>query len=283
MSRIYEALRRMELERRSPDGTALEQSPPVEFLQSVVPQPVDLRAVPSLDVHVTAASRLVALNDPQGLGAEKFRALATRLENMRNQRELKTLLVTSSVAHEGKTLIAVNLAVTFAQHSGAKVLLVEGDLHNPVLASLIGIQDFQGISQWWSARDAEISKYIYRFGHIPLWLLPAGRSFDQPSNILQSARFAEALLGLIGTFDWIIVDSAPLLPFVDANLWSRLLDGMLLVVREGVAPVKALKKGLESIDNLNLVGVVLNDATDSEHPHYQYKYSDLPKQEKAQA
>ena len=282
MSRIYETLRRMESERRSADGVAPEQIEHVDLLQGAVPEPADLRGVPSAKV-VSVASRLVALADPQSLGAEKFRALATRLENQRNQRELKSLQVTSSVAHEGKTLVSANLAVTFAQNSGSKVLLVEGDMHRPAVQSLLGLSEMRGISHWWLGADEQISRYIYRLNDMPLWLLPAGSTCDQPSNILQSARFAEALLRLVGAFDWIIVDSTPLLPFVDANLWSRLLDGMLLVIREGVAPIKALKKGLEAIDNPNLVGVVLNDAPDFDHKNYNEKYYARPKQGRAQS
>jgi capsular exopolysaccharide synthesis family protein len=279
MSRIYDALRRMELERRPP-GAEPEPTQPVDFLQSVVPEPVDLRGVQSVQVEASAASRLVALCDPQSLGAEKFRALATRLENLRNQRELKSLQVTSSTSREGKTLVSINLALNFAQNSGSKVLLVEGDLHKPALESLLGLRELKGISQWWTVRDQEITGYMYRLNHLPLWFLPAGGAHEQPSNVLQSARFAEALLGLSGAFDWIIVDSTPLLPFVDSNLWSRLLDGTLLVVREGVASVKALKKGLEAIDNLSLIGVVINDASEIDHPNYKTQYSALQKQPK---
>lgn len=283
MSRIYEALRRMELERRSSDVAGSEQRQPVEFLQSVVPEPVDLLGPPSLKVEVSGASRLAALTDSQGLGAEKFRALATRLEHLRNQRELESLQVTSSVAQEGKTLVSTNLALTFAQHSGSRVLLVEGDLRRPRVAALLGSTDLQGIGEWWSGREKELSGYIYRFGHLPLWLLPAGTVSEQPSNILQSARFAEALFRLVSAFDWIIVDSTPLLPFVDANLWSRLLDGTLLVVRQGLASLKALKKGLEAIDNLNLVGVVLNDAPEFDQANYEDQYYALEKPEKRQS
>ena len=272
MSRIHEALRRIEFGRRPAGGVAPEQVQCVDFLQSIVPEPADLRGVPSLEVDLSLASRLVALADPQSLGAEKFRALATRLENQRNQRELKSLQVTSSVAHEGKTLVSTNLAVTLAQNSGSKVLLVEGDMHLPAVQRLLGLTELRGLSHWWLGRDEEISRYIYRLNDMPLWLLPGGGTCDQPSNILQSARFVEALLRLVATFDWIIVDSTPLLPFVDANLWSRLLDGMLLVIRRGVASIKALKKGLEAIDNPSLVGVVLNDAPDFDQKNYNEKY-----------
>jgi protein-tyrosine kinase len=274
MSRIYDALKRMELERRTTGTSELDPGQPVEFLQSVVPEATDINAVQSVQVEASAASRLVSMSDPHSLGAEKFRALAARLDNLRNQRELKSLQITSSVAHEGKTLVSTNLAVNLAHTPSCKVLLIEGDLHKPSLGTLLGLSSLKGISQWWSSpKEQEITDYIYRINEMPLWYLPAGASLPQPSSILQSARFGEALLRLVGAFDWIIVDSTPLLPFVDANLWSRLVDGTLLVVREGVASVKALKKGLESIDNLNLVGVVLNDAADIEHPKYKDYYT----------
>ena len=282
MSRIYEALRRMEFE-RSTGGVAPEQTQRVDLPQGVAPEPADLRGVPSVKMDVSMASRLVALADPQSLGAEKFRALATRLENQRHQRELKSLLVTSSVAHEGKTLVSTNLAVTLAQNSGSKVLLVEGDMHLPAVHRLLGLSGLRGINHWWMGRDEEITRYLYRLNDMPLWLFPAGSVCDQPSNILQSPRFVEGLLRLVDTFDWVIVDSTPLLPFVDTNLWSRLLDGMLLVIRRGVASIKALKKGLEAIDNPSLVGVVFNDAPDFDHTNYNEKYYVRQKQEKGRA
>ena len=280
MSRIYDAVRRMESE-RSTGGVAPEQTQRADFLQSDAL--VDLRGVPSVKLDVSVASRLGALADPQSLGAEKFRALATRLENQRHQRELKSLQVTSSVAHEGKTLVSTNLAVTLAQNSGSKVLLIEGDLHLPAVQGLLGLTGLRGVNHWWTGRDEEISPYLYRLNDMPLWLFPAGSACDQPSNILQSPRFVEALLRLVDTFDWVIVDSTPLLPFVDANLWSRLLDGMLLVIRRGVASIKALKKGLEAIDNPCLVGVVFNDAPDFDEGNYNEKYYVRQKQEKGRS
>lgn len=283
MSRIYDALRRTERERRSTSNVEPEPTHPIEFLQGVILEPATLLGVPSVSVDVTPESRVVALTDPQGLGAEKFRALATRLENMRKQRELKSFQVSSGLPSEGKSLVTANLAITFAQHSGAKVLLVEGDLRKPNLGMLLGLSNLRGLGHWWAAQDESISTCLYRFGRMPLWFLPAGKSLDQSSSILQSARFAEALRGLVDTFDWIIVDSTPLLPFVDTNLWSRLLDGMLLVAREGMASVKSLKKGIEAMDNPNLIGVVLNDASDSESGYYQDRYYAPPPQDKQQS
>jgi capsular exopolysaccharide synthesis family protein len=226
----------------------------------------------SVMVQPPPTSRLVAWNDPNSLGAEKFRALAVRLDDMRRQHELKSLQVTSSVINEGKSFVAANLAVTLAKYSGSKTLLIEGDLHRPTLASMFGLKDLQGLSDWWTSRNQELTRYMLRFTGAGLWFLPAGKACDRPSEILRSGQLAKAFAELAGQFDWIVVDSTPMLPVIDANLWSRLVDGTLLVVREGVAPLKALKKGLQSLDHPKLIGVVVNEASDFDQIDYDGQY-----------
>jgi protein-tyrosine kinase len=226
----------------------------------------------SVMVQPLPASRLVAWTEPNSLGAEKFRALAVRLDDMRRQHELKSLQVTSSVINEGKSFVAANLAVTLAKYSGSKTLLIEGDLHRPTLASMFGLKGLQGLSDWWTGRTQELARYMFRFASTGLWFLPAGKACDRPSEILRSAQLAEAFTELGRQFDWMVVDSTPMLPVIDANLWSRLVDGTLLVVREGVAPLKALKKGLQSLDHPKLIGVVVNEASDFDQTDYDGQY-----------
>lgn len=271
MSGLYEALKQAEKERgQSNVGTS--SGNPADLLKGVVTEGVNLDLVTSVKVKVPFTSRLVALTDARSLGAEKFRALATRLENSRWQRELKSLQVTSSVISEGKSLVASNLAIAFAQGVGSKVLLIDGDFHRPTLASLFGLEQSRGTGDWWAGSDQDISRFLLRLNDMHLWFLPAGKPHDQPSDILQSRRFGAALNKLAMVFDWVVVDSPPMLPVVDVNLWSRLLDGTLLVVREGVAPVKALKKGLEALDNPKMVGIVLNESSEFNRGNYKYSY-----------
>jgi capsular exopolysaccharide synthesis family protein len=284
MSRLYEAMRRIELERGT--GTAPDTSQPTaplvpavsvppempELLKGLRPAALDLRGARPARVEVSVASRLVAITEPRSLGAEKFRSLATRLTNLRRERELKSLQVTSSIVGEGKSLVSANLALTFAMESSSKVLLVEGDMHRPSLPARLGLSQLTGISQWWGADQQPITQFLYKLNNWPLWFLAAGGGSEQPSQILQSGRFAEAFLKLSGAFDWVIVDSTPMLPTVDSNLWSRLVDGTLLVVREGVAFVNALKKGLQSLDNPKLVGIVLNEASEFNRANYEDQY-----------
>jgi capsular exopolysaccharide synthesis family protein len=260
-----------------------EPGQPFELLKDIIAAPVELGDCPRAKIKATEASRLVALTDPKSLGTEKFRALVARLENLRQKRELKSLQVTSAVLNEGKSLVAANLAITLVKHSGYKVLLVEGDLHRPTLAASLGLTELGGLNHWWRTpeKDERIARYVYKLDDMPLWFLSAGSACDQPSQILQSGRFAEAFMQLVGCFDWVIVDSTPMSPTVDANLWSRLVDGTLLVVREGVAPIKALKMGVKGLDNPNWLGIVLNEVSELDRINYSDQYYALQKQTKS--
>lgn len=273
MSRVYEALRQMEKD-QGQVGTS-PFPPAVNPWSETAAQQIELKGVSAVKVKVLPTSRVVALTEPRGFGAEKFRALVTRLENLRRQKEFKSLQITSSVVNEGKSMVAANLAITFVTHSRANVLLLGGDLHRPSLAGLLGLNDLKGLSHWWSNQNEDIEHCLFQLDGMPLWFLGAGMGHEQPSEILQSTRFAEAFNRLAGWFDWIVVDSTPMLPVTDANLWSRLVDGTLLVVREGVASVEALRKGLESLDNLKLIGTVLNEASESDRTGYRDGYNDV--------
>jgi len=294
MSQLFEGFSRATVRQTPQDTVPLamvtaelvlpEPSPTVEALNNAMPdgggsrRTVDIKMAVESDqarsvmVQPPPTARLVAWNEPNSLGAEKFRALTVRLDDIRRQHELMSLQVTSSVINEGKSFVAANVAVTLAKYSGSKTLLIEGDLHRPTLASMFGLKDLQGLSDWWTVRNQDLSRYVLRFTGTGLWFLPAGKACDRPSEILRSEQLAEAFAQLKSQFDWIVVDSTPMLPVIDANLWSRLVDGTLLVVREGIAPLKALKKGLQSLDRPKLIGVVVNEASDFDQIDYDGQY-----------
>jgi capsular exopolysaccharide synthesis family protein len=272
VSRLYDALRRVELQKRQVGDIAIDPTGPAEVLKSAIGERPEIEGTHSVKVNASPSSRLVALSDPKSLGAEKFRALVTRLENLRYQRELKSVQITSSVISEGKSLVSANLAVTLARYTKSKVLLIEGDLHRPAVASMLGLDRIRGLGDWWSSSGEEITHFLHQLDEMPLWFLSAGRPLDQPYHLLQSEKFAGVISWLALQFDWIVVDSTPMLPTVDANLWSRLVDGTILVVREGIAPVQALKKGLEGLDNPKLLGIVLNEASEFDQADYKNSY-----------
>jgi len=225
-----------------------------------------------ISLKVPRESRLVAITAPNSMGAEKFRALVSRLEHLHKRSGLKCFQVTSSMINEGKTLISANVALSLAKHLGAKTLLIEGDLHRPTLGTILGLGKMRGLSHWWSGQDQDLDAFVRRLDDLPLSFLPAGTPSDSPSDILRSTRFVEAFERLTSQFDWVVVDSTPILPIVDVNLWSRLVQGTLLVIREGVTPVKALQQGLLALDHPNLIGVVLNEASATNEAKYNRHY-----------
>jgi len=279
MSRVYEALRQSELDKGvtptllDPDTFLSLPAPEHPILEpAVAPATLDWSQINELAPEVSAENRVVTLTDDDGLGAEKFRLLRARIRHLRERQQIRRLVITSSVPDEGKTLVAMNLAVCLSKHTTEKVLLLEGDLRKPMLGEHMKIKALPGLGDWASSVDEPISKFICRFDKLQLWILPAGSAHEDPVNILQSERFLELYRYLSSCFDWILIDAPPLLPMADMNFWSRHADGLLLVVREGRASKSALEKGLGTLDNPKVAGVVLNDAREVETAYYNHYY-----------
>jgi capsular exopolysaccharide synthesis family protein len=214
---------------------------------------------------------LVTLAEENSLAAEKFRLLRDRIRHQRRTRALQRIVVTSAIPGEGKTMVSMNLALSLAQHTKERVLLLEGDLYRPAFAASLGMEDFRGLGEWFTGTEA-VTGFLYHLHPTQLWLLPAGRVPENPGGILQSARFLALYEQLTRAFDWILIDAPPLLPLADASFWSTLADGLLLVVREGKTPRKILEKGLAVLDNPRIVGVVLNEAQGVESSYYEHYY-----------
>lgn len=226
---------------------------------------------PSLEVSVTAGSRLVYFSEPDSLAAEKFRFLGVRLRQMQQTRSLKKILITSTIPEEGKSLVSANLAGVLARRK-QKVLLIEGDMRRPTLAQQFGLGKLAGLAEWLQSGQQTPSN-IYRLGGPGLWFMPAG---DPPSNtleLMQSGRLSYLMTQLSSLFDWIVVDSPPLLPLADTTVWARMSDGLLLVTREGKTEKKQLQRGLDAVKNLPLLGVVLNGCSHSDQKNYYQRYA----------
>jgi capsular exopolysaccharide synthesis family protein len=208
----------------------------------------------------TPEQRLVTLVAPNSSGAEMFRVLSTRLAHMQNKRQLRRLLITSSVGEEGKSVVAVNLALTLAQRTGERTLLIEADLRRPTAGSLLTSSSLRGITEWEEGKLA-LEDCLYQVSGLPLWFLSAGKSMEEPLPLLESDRFAQMLHSVSTPFDWVVLDATPMLPMADSTSLSRLSDGVLVVVREGFTRRKVLNKALETIEPGKMLGVVLNEAS----------------------
>ena len=221
-------------------------------------------------------SQLVSLRDDDSLAAENFRFLGMRLRHLRRERALKKVLITSTIPHEGKSMVAANLACTLARKKQQRVVLLEGDLRRPALSQVFGLSPIPGICEWLQGDQQQIEN-IYRLEgpHLEnsgLWIFPAGSALDNPLELLQSARLSTLMDQLTILFDWIIIDSPPVLPLADTSVWSRWADGIVLVTRQGITEKQHLKRGLEALDHKKLIGALLNSSQSSAlNDHYYYR------------
>jgi len=247
-------------------ATAAQTSTPVS-LGSLTSRSQLLEEAPSLRT-VLLPKRLPSLTAPDSAGAQKFRTLAVRLQRFQKAQRLKKLLITSSIKGEGKSVISANLAVTLARRQ--KTLLIDGDFYQSGLREVFGSGNQPGLKDWWKS-SSPIFGFLRRIDGLPLWYLPAGQAHEQPIDIVQSPRLAEMLAEVSAQFEWVVIDSPPLLPVADSSIWAAQTDATLLIVKHGITPKPLLKKALET-DNLKLLGVVANEWEDTGHEYYSHYY-----------
>ena len=257
------------------DRQAVQVSAPPITVSQTQGEPATLPDFSTVQVNVPASSRLVIVSEPDSLAAEKFRFLGVRLRQLRHHRSLKRVLVTSTIPEEGKSLVSANVAGALARRK-EKVLLLEGDLRRPVLAKQLNLGLLAGLGEWLQSGEDTISN-IYHLASLGFWLMPAGSPLDNPLELMQSGRLSQLLVQLSELFDWIIIDSPPLLPLADTTVWARLTDGTLLVTREGKTQKGALERGLEILKKSDILGVVLNSYTALDHNSYYYYSPKDPK------
>jgi len=295
MSNIFDALQRAEGGNAGADGSGLllatellqvaeqkirgsalsvEQQPSIEAFDADPPTRAsteDLERCPVLAVSIRDESRLVSLAEEGSLGAEKFRFLAVRLRQLRQNRPLKKILITSTIPQEGKSTVAANLACTLARRRQQKTLLLEGDLRRPNITNQFGIGRIPGLCEWLNGQSESIN--IYKLQGLGLWILPAGAAPQNPLELMQSGKLSVLMEQLEAWFDWIVIDSPPVLPLADTSLWSRLADGVLLVTRKGTTEKQQLQRGLEAIEKSKLLGALVNSSANTAHSDYYQRYT----------
>lgn len=298
MSHIFDALQRSEAEQSGPEAptlsiateliqaverkvapereTAVERDISVESNVGVEGRtresaPTAFDQLPSLQVVVSPQSRLVCLVDRESMAAEKFRFLGIRLRQIRQNRPLKKLLITSSIPQEGKSMVAANLACTLARRQQQKTLLLEGDLRRPALSEMFGLGKLPGLCDWLQGEPGPM-RNIYRLDGPGCWFLPAGSSPRNPLELMQSGRLATLMDQLTGWFDWIVIDSPPVLPLGDTSIWMRQADGVLMVTRQGATKKQELQRGLEAIEHSKLIGALLNSSREAASSDYYARY-----------
>ncbi len=256
-------------------GTAFsEPQPRVEAFDANPPAPTSpdgLDRCPLLAASIPEGSRLISVAEEGSLGAEKFRFLAVRLRQFRQNRPLKKILITSTIPQEGKSTVAANLACTLARRKNQKTLLLDGDLRRPTIINQFGLGKVPGLCEWLSGQTESFN--IYKLESLGLWILPAGAAPQNPLELMQSGKLSLLMERLESWFDWIVIDSPPVLPLADTSLWSRLADGVLLVTRKGTTEKQQLKRGLEAIEKSKLLGALVNSSSHAAHTDYYQRYT----------
>jgi protein-tyrosine kinase len=212
-----------------------------------------------------AEERVLATGQFPASSQESFRVLCQRLLQVREQRRLQTVLVTSAVPREGKTVVAINLAATLARSSSA-VLLVDADLRHPRLPAL-GITPRPGLADYLAGR-IELTQAIFRVDPPGFYYLGAGFASTNPTELIQKPALQDFISQAAAAFDWVIFDSPSINLFADPRHLATLVDGVLLVVRENVTPKEAAEKSLAALDKAFIVGLVFNASTGSPYADY---------------
>jgi capsular exopolysaccharide synthesis family protein len=188
--------------------------------------------------------------------ADQFRRLAATLLQVQRGERLRTVMVTSAVPDDGKTLTALNLALVLSESYQRRVLLVEGDLRRPAISRAAGVPPTVGLSEVIKSADERKVALVHLTE--TLALLPAGRPDPDPLSGLTSARMQAVLHDAGEAFDWVIVDTPPVGAAADASLLCPLVDGVILVVSAGHTDHPAAQQTIETLGRDRILGIVLN-------------------------
>ncbi|MBM6401101.1 polysaccharide biosynthesis tyrosine autokinase [Phycicoccus sonneratiae] len=201
---------------------------------------------------------LIVEVDPRSPRAEAFRSLRTNLQFVDAANHPRTIVVTSSLAGEGKSTLTANLALTMAQ-AGARVCLIEADLRRPKVLEYMGLEGSVGLTDALIDK-ADVIDVIQPYGGTNLWVLGAGRIPPNPSELLGSSSMQTLLANLVRRFDYVIIDAPPTLPVTDAVVLSKLADGAIVVAGSGLVDRDQLAHTLESLGSVGgqVLGVVMN-------------------------
>ncbi|MBM3777396.1 MAG: CpsD/CapB family tyrosine-protein kinase [Acidimicrobiia bacterium] len=192
---------------------------------------------------------------PQPL-REQYRRLAASLHHAQEESGLKTLMVTSAVPNEGKTLTATNIALTLSESYQRRVLLIDADLRRPSLDDVFQVPKVYGLREVLTSNPERKVSIVQVSQHLSL--LTAGAPDPDPMSALTSERMKRLLAEAAAAFEWVIIDTPPVGILTDAKLLGAMVDGALVVIRAGKTDATLVQRSVDAIGRSKIVGVVLN-------------------------
>lgn len=285
MSRIHEALERAEQDRksaRSSSNAVTSMGVPftTEERRHWVAGASDLEQLehcPCSEWRCVSKHTIFEETHDNEPAAEEFRTLRSRLQQMQAQRPLKKVLISSALQGEGKSFVASNLALVLAKQRNRRVLLVDGDLRRPQLHTILGSPSAPGLNEYLRGRSDQWA-VIQRAPQLKnLYFIPGGESSDHGAELITNGSLAGLINGYEALFDWIIIDSSPMMPVADAASMAQFCDGVLLVVRADSTPADIARKVRGHIRDEQWLGAVLNRVPPLEG-RFSYYYSSIAAQ-----
>lgn len=199
--------------------------------------------------------------------------MRTRLNHLQTQQALRTLVITSPSPAEGKSFAAVNLAIAESQLDGNNTLLIDCDFRRPIAHSLFQFDRSPGMTEFLQGK-AELHECIRRIQGTNLFVIPAGEAVVNPLELLNRVEMRHLTEQLPRVFNWVFLDSPPLLFAADANLLSTISSGTVLVVRIGATTIDSVTRAMQSLCENNVLGIIVNGARRGElYSKYTYYHS----------
>ena len=260
-------------------GQSETERPP---LKAPVTQPRSRPAPPAPAPEVVAtvapqsfrskiAGKIVGGVDMDPRSAEQYRRLAAALHQAQVERGVKKVMVASAVAGEGKTITALNLAVTLSESYLRRVVLVDADLRCPRVHEMLDSAPIHGLNE--ALKAAQPGPLILTTVSPRLSILPAGQADPDPMGQLTGPRMASLLAELAQKFDWVVIDTSPVVLLPDANLLAGMVDGAVIVIRAGRTSYDLVERAIQTLGRKRILGLILNqvDNTESQYPASAYR------------
>lgn len=215
---------------------------------------------------------IISYFDQMALASE-FQRVSLTLENLNPAKEARSILITSSTMEEGKSTIASFLAIAISQFGNRSTILIDADLRKPTIDKLFGLKCCPGLNELLQGK-ANLLENIRPTILTNLKIITGGMPTGDADKILEHQSLKDLLNQLKSTFTFTLVDSAPVMMLPDALNLSRVVDGVVLVVKAGVTPKEVVKRASETIKDSggNLLGVILNNVSGALPDYYNYKY-----------
>jgi capsular exopolysaccharide synthesis family protein len=211
------------------------------------------------------------MTDPQSIASQQYGILTLKLQRWKEQTGGKVIVVTSAAGGEGKSLTALNMSMAMASAMDGRVLLVDCDLRRPQVHERLGLDGLAGFSDLLRSTDNDVTPYVSKIGNLDV--ITGGTFTSDSAGNLSIRRTREVLARLRERYDFIVLDSPPIVPIADSHFLAGLADGVVLIIRARQTRRELLRRAVESLGATNILGVVLNDVEYADTRYaYAYRY-----------